>query len=106
MKQVLFLALAAVSLLATVELAQARKVSVSRKVSPAELQAICAAQGGTFWSNNDGYSCVKTNCDGKGHNCAVVCNMDAVCEGFVPVKVPPKSNDFKGIFNPPVTKAQ
>ncbi len=106
MKRILVLTLSAISMIATLEIAQARKVGISRKVSPAQLQSICAASGGVFWSNDNGYSCVKANCDGKGGNCAVVCNMEAQCEGFVPVKVPPRSNDLNGIFNPKITKAQ
>jgi hypothetical protein len=106
MKRMILIAISSISLIATAELANARKVGISRKVSPAELESICAAQGGTFWSNNNGYSCVKANCDGKGHSCAVVCDMSANCEGIVPVKVPPGRKDLQGIFNPPVTKAQ
>lgn len=106
MKRIILIALSAISLIATLEIAQARKVSLSRKVSPAELQAACTAAGGTFWSNDNGYSCVNQNCDGKGFSCAIICNMEAVCEGVVPVKVPPRSKGLDGILNQGITKAQ
>lgn len=49
-----------------------------------EIRAKCAANGGDFRSNNDGYWCTVSNCDGKGGTCGVSCDTRGNCEGSVP----------------------
>ncbi len=102
MKPILQVAMTAIALLAAVQTAEARKVSISQKTSLAQLQAICDAVGGTFWSNNDGYSCLKSNCDGKGNSCTVVCDANGNCEGYVPKVNPKQAKDLRGILNPSI----
>lgn len=106
MKRIFLIAISAIAMFSAMQNAQARQVKLSTKVGPAQLQAACDAAGGSFWSNADGYSCVKLNCDGKGHACAVNCNMEGSCTGTVPVKTPPKSKDLRGILNPYITNMQ
>lgn len=83
----------------------AAEVSVSR-VSRDQLEAACREVGGTFWSDLNGYSCIKANCDGKGGNCLVFCSTKGgSCEGRVP-KTRKAQTGVRGILNPPVTNAQ
>jgi hypothetical protein len=49
-----------------------------------EIRSKCAANGGTFTSNLDNYSCLVKNCDGKGGTCGVSCSADGKCDGSVP----------------------
>lgn len=85
--------------------ASAAQVSVGR-VSIDELEKACKAVGGTFWSDLNGYSCLKANCDGKGHNCVVACPAGGgACTGHVP-KTRKAPNGLKGVLAPPVTNLQ
>jgi hypothetical protein len=103
MKRVILMAATAIALIAASQTAEARKISIGQKVSPNQLQAICAAAGGSFWSNDNGYSCIKANCDGKGHSCTVVCDLNADCTGYIPKNVPSQRKGLKDILNPSIT---
>jgi hypothetical protein len=102
MKRITVIAFTSIALLAASHTAEARKVSISQKTTLAQLQAICDAVGGSFWSNNDGYSCLKANCDGKGNSCTVFCDANGNCEGYVPKPNPKQGNDLRGILNPSI----
>ena len=102
MKRMYLVAISAIMLVAGSQIADARKIAIGQKTTLNQLQAICAAVGGSFWSNNNGYSCVKSNCDGKGNSCSVVCDENGNCEGYIPVKIPPQSKDLRGILNPSI----
>lgn len=52
-----------------------------------EIKQTCAASGGNYYSNLDGYGCFKENCDGKGGLCGVVCKNDGKCEGSTPTQI-------------------
>lgn len=82
----------------------AAEVSVS-PVSRDALEAACREVGGTFWSDLNGYSCIKANCDGKGGNCVVFCSIKGKCEGRVP-KTRKAQSSARGILNPSVTNSQ
>jgi hypothetical protein len=85
--------------------ASAAEVSVSR-VSRDALESACREVGGTFWSDLNGYSCIKANCDGKGGNCLVFCSIKGKsCEGRVPKTIKTQSS-VRGILNPSVVNAQ
>lgn len=106
MKRIFLLSMPALAVILAVQNAHARQVTLSTKVSPAQLQAACEAVGGSFWSNADGYSCYNDNCDGKGHPCLVKCDMEGNCTGTVPTKIVPGKNNLRGILNPSVTTQQ
>lgn len=106
MRRTFLIAISTITLISAVQNAQARQVTLSAKVSLAQLQAACDAVGGSFWSNADGYSCYNDNCDGKGHACVVRCDMEGNCTGTVPIKIPPSKNNLRGILNPSVTTQQ
>lgn len=67
----------------------------------AEIKSTCASSGGNYYSNLDGYGCMKENCDGKGGLCGVVCKNDGKCEGSTPsITSVPAPKGLKGILNP------
>ena len=106
MKRMILIAFAAIAVMGSLQTAEARKITLSSKTTLSQLKAICDSMGGSFWSNDNGYSCVRSNCDGKGNTCSVACDADGNCVGFVPKKIPPQTKDLRGILNPPITKGQ
>ncbi len=106
MKQKISIALAIFAMLATLQTAEARKVVLATKTSLNQLKAICDSMGGSFWSNANGYSCVKSNCDGKGNSCTVFCDADGNCEGYVPKIVPTQNKDLRSILSPSTSAKQ
>lgn len=105
MKFKTFTLFAALAIAAFAGSALAAEVAVSR-VSRDALEAACREVGGTFWSDLNGYSCIKANCDGKGGNCLVFCSIKgSSCEGRVP-KTRKAQTSVRGILNPPVINAQ
>lgn len=86
--------------------ASAATVTLSNKVGLDELERICAASGGIFWSDLSGYSCTRKNCDGKGNSCIVACSTDGVCTGTVPKKLPSGPERLKSILSPSINQAQ
>lgn len=66
-----------------------------------EIKSTCAKNGGRYYSNLDGYGCMKENCDGKGGLCGVVCKNDGKCEGSTPaIKRAPSSRGLNGYLTP------
>ncbi len=66
-----------------------------------EIKATCAASGGTYYSNLDGYGCIKENCDGNGGLCGVVCKNDGTCTGSTPsIKGTKPPRTLKGTLGP------
>lgn len=53
--------------------------------SPSEgiLKNACARVKGIFGSNESGFACTKTNCDGNGGHCTVAC-VERACVAFTP----------------------
>lgn len=99
--------LAAIACIAFSGPAPAAQVSVGR-VSVDELEKACKAVGGAFWSDLNGYSCIKANCDGKGGNCIVFCSLKGgACEGRVPKTVKaPAGSGMRGVLNPNISTMQ
>ena len=56
-------------------------------IAPGALQGKCNTAGGNFEETTTGYSCTKTNCDGKGGDCVVGCGNDGKCAGQTPSTV-------------------
>ena len=54
---------------------------IKGRVTPVELGRACSNAGGSFNSNASGYSCEKTNCNGKGGTCGVYCASNGKCTG-------------------------
>ena len=103
MRRIFLIAATGLVTLAISQSADARQISISQKVSLRQLQNICASVGGSFWSDNNGYSCIKENCDGKGHTCAVLCDENGNCTGMVPKQIPTQSKTLRSILNPAIT---
>ncbi|MFZ1772579.1 MAG: hypothetical protein WAT78_01320 [Rhizobiaceae bacterium] len=57
---------------------------IGGKHGRSEIKSTCGASGGSYYSNLDGYGCIKNNCDGKGNLCGVVCKNNGKCEGSTP----------------------
>jgi hypothetical protein len=70
------------------------------KHSEASVKSACDKAGGTFTSSSDTdgnfYACTKSNCDGKGFNCTVVCDTNGKknCQGSVPSRPVPGFDIF------------
>src|SRR5262245_29450785 len=58
------------------------------KHAPDEIQSTCTKVGGRYYSSGSNWGCQKTNCDGKGGNCAVDCHEDG-CKGITPERTSP-----------------
>lgn len=56
------------------------------KYNRAQLEAICAREGGSYWSNLDAYGCYKRcrKSNGEPAWCNVYCENDGSCSGSTP----------------------
>ena len=81
--------------------AAALPIAISGTHSRSEIKSTCAKAGADYYSNLDGYGCIKNDCDGKGGTCGVVCENNGKCTGSVPiVKGAPPLGGIKGILKP------
>ncbi len=85
MRYILAIALAA-SFGFSTGLAFAETRSISGTHGKNEIKSTCADSGGSFYSNLDGYGCVKQNCDGKNGTCTVGCDSSGNCLGQTPAR--------------------
>ena len=100
MRILIRLTMAAIMATALSDSAAARQISISGTHGREEIKSTCASSGGNYYSNLDGYGCIKNNCDGEGKLCSVNCQNGGTCTGSVPkiIGVPaPRSID--GILN-------
>ncbi len=81
--------LAAAALLLASSISQAAEVTIAGTITPVALGRACSNAGGSFNSNDTGYSCVKENCNGKGGTCSVQCGSNGKCTGDTPPMVLP-----------------
>ncbi len=66
--------------------------SISGTHGKDEIKETCGENGGSFWSNLDGYGCDKSNCDGKQGLCQVSCDAEGNCIGTTPGRRLPGKN--------------
>ena len=95
------LSLAAFLFLGCISASSAANVAINGTHGRSEIKSTCASSGGNYYSNLDGYGCMRENCDGNGGLCGVVCKNDGKCEGSTPsIKGMPKPRGLKGILKP------
>ncbi|MFZ1772582.1 MAG: hypothetical protein WAT78_01335 [Rhizobiaceae bacterium] len=70
--------------LALIVMPAAMAAPIGGKHGRSEIKGTCGANGGSYFSNLDGYGCVKENCDGKGGVCGVTCTNGGDCQGQTP----------------------
>jgi len=56
---------------------------IGGKHNRAEIKKTCEDNGGSYWSNLDGYGCAKV-CTKTGDACQVNCKNDGKCDGQTP----------------------
>ena len=95
------LSLAAFFLAGCISAASAANVSINGTHGRSEIKSTCASSGGNYYSNLDGYGCIRENCDGNGGLCGVICKNDGKCEGSTPsIKGTKPPRSLKGILKP------
>ena len=73
-------------------IAVANIVKLSGTYTSDQIRVACSQAGGSFSIHEDGagYGCEKTDCDGKGGNCVVACEIKtSTCQGSTPGRISP-----------------